>query len=79
MLCKYKDMFGKVGEGVHSYRILNIAIIDVLLTVLSAFLIHSLLFPRYNFICILLLSFGSGILAHRIFGVRTTVDKLLFG
>ena len=31
MYCKYKDIFGKVGSGIHSYRIANIAIVDVLL------------------------------------------------
>ena len=34
MLCQYKDIFGKVGEGIHSYRFFNIAIADVLLTIL---------------------------------------------
>jgi hypothetical protein len=29
---------GKPGEGVHSYRIANIAVVDVLFTVISAFL-----------------------------------------
>jgi len=77
MLCKYKDIFGKVGEGVHSYRIFNIAIVDVLLTVLAAFIIY-LLIPKYNFFYILIVLFIIGIILHRIFCVRTTVDKLLF-
>jgi len=77
MLCKYKDLFGKVGKGLHSYRILNIAIVDVLFTVLGAFLIH-FFFPKSNFICILLFLFISGIILHRLFCVRTTIDKLLF-
>ena len=34
----FKDIFGKVGEGLHSYRIFNIAIIDVLFTILGAFI-----------------------------------------
>ena len=77
MLCKYKDIFGKVGEGVHSYRVFNIAIVDVLLTILGAFIIH-LFLPKYKFITILLSLFISGIILHRIFCVRTTIDKLLF-
>lgn len=77
MLCKYKDIFGKVGEGVHSYRVFNIAIIDVLLTILSAFLIH-FLFPMYSFTCILISLFITGIILHRVFCVKTTIDKLLF-
>jgi hypothetical protein len=77
MLCKYKDIFGKVGEGVHSYRIFNIAIVDVILTVLAALIIH-LFLPKYSFIYILILLFITGIILHRLFCVRTTVDKFLF-
>jgi hypothetical protein len=77
MLCKYKDIFGKVGEGVHSYRIFNIAIVDVILTILVAFIIH-LFLPKYSFIYILILLFITGIILHRLFCVRTTVDKFLF-
>ena len=39
-LCKYKDIFGKVGKGIHSFRICNIAVVDVLLTILAAYCIH---------------------------------------
>jgi hypothetical protein len=77
MLCKYKDILGKPGKGVHSYRIFNIAIVDVLLTILAAFVIH-LFTPKYNFIYILLGLFITGIILHRIFCVKTTIDKLLF-
>lgn len=77
MLCKYKDIFGKVGEGVHSYRIFNIAIVDVILTFLLAFIIQ-LLLPKYNYYHILILLFILGIILHRMFCVRTTIDKLLF-
>lgn len=77
MLCKYKEIFGKVGEDIHSIRIYNIAVIDVLFTILGAFVIH-LFFPKYNYLSILLLLFIIGIFLHRIFCVRTTIDKLLF-
>ena len=76
-LCKYKDLFGKVGEGAHAYRVGNIAIVDVLGTILIAWVIHFFL-PQYKFITILLASFLAGIIAHRLFCVRTTIDKLLF-
>jgi len=77
MLCQYKDLFGKVGEGIHSYRIFNISIVDVLLTVLGAFIIY-LFFPHYGFFNILIFLFISGIILHHIFCVRTTIDKILF-
>ena len=77
MLCEYSNIFGKVGEGVHSYRIFNIAIVDVLFIIFGAFAIN-LFLPRYSFILILCIIFVVGILMHRLFCVRTTIDKLLF-
>ena len=77
MLCKYKDVFGKVGEGPHSYRFFNIAIVDVVFTVLAGFLIHWVL-PKYKLGTILIVLFGLGIVLHHAFCVRTTVDKFLF-
>ena len=77
MFCQYKEIFGTVGEGVHRYRIFNIAIVDVLVTMLVAFFIY-MLCPRSNLFIILLVLFITGIIAHRLFCVRTTIDKLLF-
>ena len=35
--CKYKHALGIPGKGVHSIRIKNIAIVDVLLSILMAY------------------------------------------
>jgi len=78
MLCQYKNLLGKVGEGVHSYRIANLAVVDILLTILLAFLIY-LMFPMYGFGYSLLAVFLLGIILHRIFCVKTTIDKWIFG
>jgi len=75
-LCKYKDIFGKPNEGAHSYRIFNIAIVDVVLTILAAYLLS--IFTGYKFIYTVIFMFILGIISHRIFCVRTTIDKLLF-
>ncbi len=75
----YKDSFGKPKEGIHSIRYMNIAIVDVTLTILFAIFIHHILFPNTQFLIILILLFILGIITHRIFCVRTTVDKLIFG
>ena len=77
MLCKYKNFFGKPHEGIHKYRICNIAIVDVILTIFLALIIY-LFIPEYNYFYILILLFLLGIILHRIFCVRTTIDKLLF-
>lgn len=75
-LCKYKDILGEPGKGVHSYRIMNIAVVDVILTILVAFLISY--FFKFNFWYTLIIFFLLGIVLHRLFCVRTTIDKLLF-
>lgn len=76
IFAKYKDIFGKPKEGLHSYRLFDIAIVDVLLTILLAFLISY--FFKYSFLIVLLILFLLGIVLHRLFCVRTTIDKLLF-
>lgn len=75
-LCKYKDIFGKPGTGAHSYRIFNIAIIDVIFTIIFAWLIAK--WMNWCFWKTLLGLFILGIILHRLFCVRTTIDKLLF-
>jgi hypothetical protein len=76
--CKYRYMLGKPKEGIHSIRYLNIAIIDVLLTILLAKFIQYYFMKEENIWLILFLTFILGIFLHRLFCVRTTIDKLLF-
>lgn len=75
-LCKYKNALGIPGKGIHSYRFCNIAIMDVIMTFIGAFFISRVLKTSYSCTCAVL--FVLGIILHRIFCVRTTVDKLLF-
>jgi hypothetical protein len=75
-LCKYKNLFGKPGEGLRKYRILDIAIFDTAVVIIIGLLISY--FTGYNIWLTLAVLFISGIIAHRIFCVRTGVDKLLF-
>jgi hypothetical protein len=77
MFCKYNEIFGKVNKGLHSYKIFNIAIFDLTLTLLLAYIIF-LYNPTYNFFYILTGVFILGIIMHRLFCLRTTIDKLLF-
>ena len=77
MPCPYKDSLGKVGEGIHSYRVFDVAIVDVIFTVIGAAIIHYFM-PQYRFIVILTALFAAGVILHHIFCVRTTVDKWLF-
>lgn len=74
---KFKYIFGKENEGIHSYRLFNLAIADVIMTIIGAFLISY--FFKYNFIIILIILFVIGIILHRLFCVNTTINKLIFG
>lgn len=75
-LCKYKNILGVPGKGVHSYRIFNIAIVDVILTLIAAYIISYVFKKSFMWVSIIL--FILGIILHRLFCVRTTVDKILF-
>lgn len=77
-LCKYKDIFGKPGQGVHSYRVANIAIVDVLFTLLGGYLINRYFFNNKHLIKTTLILFILGIIFHRLFCVKTTINKLIF-
>lgn len=76
-LCAYKNIFGEPGKGVHSYRIFNIAIVDVVMTIIGAYFVAK--YFKLNFVYTLISLFILGIIMHRLFCVKTTVDKFLFG
>ena len=77
-LCNYSELFGKVGSGLHSYRIFNIAIIDVIATMIGAYLLQRFVFTTYEYYQVLIGLFILGIFMHRLFCVPTAVDQLLF-
>ena len=76
--CKYKDVLGIPKTGLHSYRVFNIAVMYVVFTFLFAKFIQVYIMKETDYLLILFFSFISGIILHRIFCVRTTIDKLLF-
>jgi len=80
-LCNYSNIFGTPNEGVHSIRIFNVAVVDVLATVLVAWLLTKYYVgPKYGlkFWHVLLILLILGFVMHRLFCVRTTFDKMLF-
>ena len=84
-LCKYRNIFGEPKTGLHNYRIFNIAVFDVLATLLVSVIIHQVIIVEwlkmYSIIklwMVIVFMFILGILLHQLFCVRTTVDKLLF-
>ena len=75
-LCKFKDALGKPKEGIHSYRIFNIAIMDVIFTFILAYII-SLVF-NMNYLISLLLTFILGFVLHYLFCVDTTINTFVY-
>lgn len=85
MLCQYKkymeSIFGKPKKGIHKYRLFGLAIMDVIMTIIGSFIVKLILeyFDyNYHYFCILLFFFLMGIILHRLFCIRTTIDKILF-
>jgi hypothetical protein len=79
-LCKHKHIFGKEGEGAHSIRLFNVAIVDVAATVVAGALIARLAgLGAQGFFLVLVGLFVLGVIAHRVFCVNTTVNKAIFG
>jgi hypothetical protein len=66
---------GIPGKGVHSH-FMGIAYMDVIMTIVCAEIL-SYLFD-IHIVLVLFALFLTGIFVHRIFCVRTTVDKWLF-
>jgi hypothetical protein len=74
--CQYKELFGKPYTGIHSYRIFDIAYLDILVTIITGLIISY--FTNINVYVVLILFFLFGIFVHRLFCVRTKIDRLLF-
>lgn len=75
-LCKYKNALGIPGKGIHSYRFMGVAIADVIMTIIASIIIYKIFNISFLYTCVFL--FILGIILHRVFCVRTTIDKLLF-
>lgn len=75
MSCIYKDSLGIPGQGFHTH-ILGVAILDVIGSILIAELLSYVF--NWNIYLTMIAVFLTGIVLHRIFCVRTTLDKILF-
>lgn len=75
MSCPFKDIFGKPGEGVHSYRIFGMAAVDWISTVLGALLLSWK--TETNFFIVFAGLVVLGEVLHWYFCVDTAVIKKL--
>jgi len=69
-------MFGEVDTGAHSYKLGGFAVVDTAMTIIIAVLFAW--FSKSNVWITLVIFFLIGILIHRLFCVRSAVDRLLF-
>ena len=74
--CKYKNLFGEPNEGLRKYRIFDIAILDTAVVLIIGAIFSW--FSKINIFIVWIVLFISGILVHRLFCVRTGIDKLIF-
>jgi len=74
-LCKYKNILGAPGTGVHSYRLFGVAIVDVIMTFILAWVLN--LFIKTNYFVVLIFCFCLGIILHKLFCVETTIGKIV--
>lgn len=75
-LCQYKNVFGQPNKGIHSIRMFDLAVVDILLTIFASYFISN--YFKFNFYTTLIYLFVSGIGLHRLFCVNTTINNLLF-
>jgi hypothetical protein len=75
-LCKYKNLFGLVGQGIHAFKIYGISVWDTLIVLICAIIIAWV--SKWSYLYTIIGLFIIGIFFHRLFCVRTAVDKLLF-
>lgn len=75
-LCNYSNIFGKPKEGIHSYRIFNIAIVDLGVTILLSKIISYAY--NLNSLIVFLSLLVIGIISHKLFCVNTTLNSIIF-
>ena len=76
-MCKYKDIFGKPGEGIHKHRIFGFATVDLIATVVLSIIIGLMMriSPPKIFLFLIILS----VFIHRLFCVDTALTRKIFG
>jgi hypothetical protein len=76
-LCQYRDVFGQVGTGVHSYRLFDIAIVDLLATILLGVILQRIFDIKLDLVWIILLLILVSIPIHMLFCVETRLVSAL--
>lgn len=70
--CQFRNLFGEVRTGVHAIRLFDFAVVDIILTVIGAYLISH--FTKTEFYVALIGLFLLGIFLHWLFCVPTKLS-----
>lgn len=74
-LTQFKDLLGAPNTGLHAWKLFDIAIVDVLFTLIEAYLIAR--YTGYSLIYIFVGLIFVAIIIHRLFGVKTGLNTML--
>ena len=74
-LCKYKDIFGVPGKGIHSTRFMGVAAFDYFGTILLSILFSY--FTKIPLVISTIFMFLLGVLLHWLFCVPTAATRFL--
>jgi hypothetical protein len=70
-------MFGEERKGVHSFRLFDVAVVDLFLTLLAAYYIAK--YTKNDFWIVSTILLIVGVVMHRLFCVKTKFDYIIFG
>lgn len=74
--CPFKNLFGIPRQGIHKYRFMDIAIIDVVATILLALVLSKIF--KINILLIFIGLIILSIFIHKLFCVETTLTKMFY-
>lgn len=80
-MCKYSKIFGEPNTGSHAQRIGGFAFIDIVLTLIGAYIISSLTYSPTDIkaflltFCVLIVL---AIILHELFCVNTKLNSIIF-
>ena len=72
---KYSNFFGMPNEGIHKYRLLDVALIDYIGTIVLAIIMSKI--TKIPLVISTIFMFILGIILHMLFGVNTSAVKYL--
>jgi hypothetical protein len=75
-MCQYANIFGEPGKGAHKYRIFNIAIVDLVLTLIVCLYISTK--TSLNIGVIILTALILSVFIHKFFCVKSTLTNYLW-